>query len=45
MIARKVGYQDGSYFPHAFKQEKNLTPTEFRHRALRECVKIGTESV
>ena len=32
VIAEQVGFQNGNYFARAFRQEENLSPSEFRSR-------------
>lgn len=31
-IARKIGFEDSSYFVKTFKKEKNITPTDYRKK-------------
>jgi len=40
-IAQRAGFTDVSYFSRAFRQRYGMTPTELRHRAMREAAQRG----
>ena len=40
-IAQLAGFTDVSYFSRAFRQRYGMTPTDLRHRAMREAAQHG----